>query len=107
MTNVDDNFLIIIIALAAISFFLWGYTTGTSAYKQNISENDLQLIKEDAYTRGHIDGRASRLEEESAGNYSSCRLGVQEENVSSPYPGWRQYANVISRTNWTLHERCS
>ena len=62
-----------------------------------LTKTQLDEIKADAYTAGHIDGRGSILDEQSGRNH--CPLGVPEGYKPSPWPEWRKYATVISNTS--------
>ena len=98
------NIGIIILALAlfavfaalTIATFTLTEVSGSPPVEEKITLTKTQLdeIKADAYTAGHIDGRASVIHED-----DYCPLGVPEGYEPSPWPEWRKYATVISNTS--------
>ena len=70
----------------------------TNAKEQPISitRENLDAIKVDAYTRGHIDGRCSRIAEESTIGYVCVKMGVQQGYEPNNSSEWREYANKIA-----------
>jgi hypothetical protein len=90
--------LVIIITVIVVIVGLYVVVNNPPGVKPiTIIDNlSLTLIKEDAYTRGHIDGRAS-FQAEQSDSYKPTYLGVQEENVPMPSQQWREYASCIAR----------
>jgi hypothetical protein len=58
--------------------------------------DNLDNLKADCYTQGFVDGRASRLEEESLTGHKFDRLGVPEGYNSTRTKEWREYADYIA-----------
>lgn len=102
MSN-KDLFLWFMVAVICVAFVFLLASVAFSVLPRGqcnqavVNYTTLDLIKDDAYTRGHIDGRASFQAEQSGGTYKPQYLGVQVSNLPSPYPQWREYATCIAR----------
>lgn len=90
---------LILLALVVFLACVWAITMHTSITEEKITLTKTQLdeIKADAYTAGHIDGRGSVFFGDEEEPY--CHLGVPEGYEPSPYPEWRKYATIISNTS--------
>jgi hypothetical protein len=93
-TNIGLAILVVLLCLA------WAITASIlppAEEKITLTKTQLDEIKADAYTAGHIDGRGSVFFGDEGEPY--CHLGVPEGYEPSPYPEWRKYATVISNTS--------
>lgn len=94
---------IVILLGAMLCFYVVGYNIGkdagkadglTAGIQQGIQQENARDLKADAYTQGHIDGRASVLAENGHGSYNP--MGVPTESPQNRTPEWRAYANCIA-----------
>jgi hypothetical protein len=60
------------------------------------TSTNLDNLKADCYTQGFVDGRASRIEEESLTGHKFDRLWVPEGYNSTRTKEWREYADYIA-----------